>query len=290
MKKASERALTKLVQYKEENEMTEEMKQKELFDKLKKRDDAFRDWLKKMEQDAAEKKKGQKARAQHLMELKAEIRRENVKKVKETQEKFQRAEEYMSHKRDAADRDLAVRQEHRKLREEDKMENVERERRREDYRFQKLKEKELRIAEKLKMQRAQQEMIQKARIEAALHAKIEKERILGGMSTVAENLFFAQSPQFAPKRNATSVRALKPAEITPLRSPVALGSKKQIEKTMMLLDTLIPASQQTENMKTIKQTVAPTDAKRASIGNLNPLESPAPKQPDQKFAYPTPKH
>lgn len=124
----------------------------------------------------------------------------------ETAEKFLKAEENIRKKRQSEMLKILRNREARLLKREDLIINAERDKRVHFNRLQNSLDKKQRVQERINLLKAQQEILQKVRLEAALHSKLERERIFGTLSTHQIQSFTVNPPQInvSPKKAAYS--------------------------------------------------------------------------------------
>eukprot|EP01017_Pseudomicrothorax_dubius_P004920 TRINITY_DN1111_c0_g4_i1.p1 TRINITY_DN1111_c0_g4~~TRINITY_DN1111_c0_g4_i1.p1 ORF type:complete len:318 (+),score=107.92 TRINITY_DN1111_c0_g4_i1:630-1583(+) len=235
MKSESEKALGKLMKYKEDKELSEKRKLESLQEKIVRRQAAFKTWMDGMSAAEEEKRKIKAEKEKRFYNAKDAIEKMDNAKIRGMEEKFKKAEDYVKAKRAEEERRMRLRQEFRRLKEQDKLENYERERRREEYEIAKMREKNERVQEKLQLMRAQQELLQKTRLEAALHAKIERERILNGISAFTSTVF---SPRMSK-----------------IEDPKSPNDIARMGRSLKLLDKIIPETNMGEKMREVKRSL-----------------------------------
>ncbi|EAR90788.2 hypothetical protein TTHERM_00140960 (macronuclear) [Tetrahymena thermophila SB210] len=167
----------------------EKMQVSRLVQKLIEKEEHYKSLQESEIKSEMEKKKLLKMKAEMTQNAKQKVKNEQNSKISELKQKFEKIEENLEKKRREEQERIKLKQELRQLKEQDKQENYERQKRRDDYRLQKLMEKEKAHSDKIAYIKEQQEIMKKAKYEIAQQTKQETERIFDCVKKVTDTLF-----------------------------------------------------------------------------------------------------
>jgi len=167
----------KLDRIKENQKKSEQDFVTDVVHKLVEKEENIRKFQIKFRKEFLMKKKQQQEKLQKFSCNMQEITSDHKDKVDGIKEKIKKVEENLEQKRESDEKNMKLKQELRRLKMNEKADNFDRKKRQMEYEQHKILERGKQTQGKIVMMKNEREFIQRTRIEAALQAKFEKERI-----------------------------------------------------------------------------------------------------------------
>ncbi|CAK71598.1 unnamed protein product (macronuclear) [Paramecium tetraurelia] len=216
-----------------------------MISKMINKEQEFRGLLQSQLMSELEKKQLQKEKQQKIKQNQNDLFKDQDKKLKQLNDKFSKIEEQNKLRKQELDHKILLKQELRKLKEQDKLDNYERQKRQNDYKMMTLYMKSKFIEEKNQLKQYQNEVIQKTSMEINKQEIQERQRIYSQLQELSDNLLNYKSVSQHESRQKQDQAKFKSVKL--LKKFAKLEDPNIEQHTQVLLTMLQPKPVETNN-------------------------------------------
>ncbi|CAD8159710.1 unnamed protein product [Paramecium octaurelia] len=216
-----------------------------MISKMINKEQEFRGLLQSQLMSELEKKQLQKEKQKKIKQNQNDLFKDHDKKLKQLNDKFCKIEEQNKLRKQELDHKVLLKQELRKLKEQDKLDNNERQKRQNDYKMMTLYMKSKFIEEKNQLKQYQNEVIQKTSMEINKQEIQERQRIYSQLQELSDNLLNYKSVSQHESRQKQDQAKFKSVKL--LKKFAKLEDPNIEQHTKVLLTMLQPKPVETNN-------------------------------------------
>ncbi|CAD8109438.1 unnamed protein product [Paramecium primaurelia] len=216
-----------------------------MISKMINKEQEFRGQLQSQLMQDLEKKQSQKEKQKKIKQNQNDLFKDHDKKLKQLNDKFIKIEEQNKLRRQELEHKILLKQELRRLKEQDKLDNYERQKRQNDYKMMTLYMKSKFIEEKNQLKQYQNEVIQKTSMEINKQEIQERQRIYSQLQELSDNLLNYKSVSQHESRQKQDQAKFKSVKL--LKKFAKLEDPNIEQHTKLLLTMLQPKPIENEN-------------------------------------------
>ncbi|CAD8069216.1 unnamed protein product [Paramecium sonneborni] len=209
-----------------------------MISKMINKEQEFRGQLQSQLIQDLEKKQQIKEKQKKIKQNQKDLYKDHDKKLKQLNDKFIKIEEQNKLRRQELEHKILLKQELRRLKEQDKLDNYERQKRQNDYKMMTLYMKSKFIEEKNQLKQYQNEVIQKTSMEINKQEIQERQRIYSQLQELSDNLLNYKSVSQHESRQKQDQAKYKSVKL--LKRFAKLEDPNIEENTKLLLNMLQP--------------------------------------------------
>ncbi|CAD8062342.1 unnamed protein product [Paramecium sonneborni] len=223
-----------------------------MINKMINKEQEFRGQLQSQLIQDLEKKQQIKEKQKKIKQNQNDLYKDHDKKLKQLNDKFMKIEEQNKLRRQELEHKILLKQELRRLKEQDKLDNYERQKRQNDYKMMTLYMKSKFIDEKNQLKQYQNEVIQKTSMEINKQEIQERQRIYSQLQELSDNLLNYKSVSQHESRQKQDQAKFKSVKL--LKKFAKLEDPNIEQHTKLLLNMLQPKPVENNN-SSMKQSV-----------------------------------
>ncbi|CAD8148600.1 unnamed protein product [Paramecium octaurelia] len=161
----------------------------QLLEKMVQKEKDFQINQKSIQNVEQEKKLEIKSKQRKIKSNQGDIFKDRDEKLKQLNEKFLKVEQFNRMKKEEQDNKILLKQELRKLKEQDKQDILERQKRQNEYRMLEITEKYRQVDEKNQLKQYQNTLLQQTSMHISKQEILERNRIYSHLQQMSDNLF-----------------------------------------------------------------------------------------------------
>ncbi|CAK73743.1 unnamed protein product (macronuclear) [Paramecium tetraurelia] len=217
----------------------------QLLEKMVQKEKDFQINQKSIQNIEQEKKIEIKQKQKKIKSNQGDVFKDRDEKLKQINEKFTKIEQFNKIKKEEQDYKILLKQELRKLKEQDKQDILERQKRQNEYRMQEITEKYRQVDEKNQLKQYQNTLLQQTSMQISKQEILQRNRIYSHLQEMSDNLFNKKVRKRNLSQLEKNVLTIKP-------KPDNQKEDTEFEDHTKLLITMLQTSDAEETVK-IKQ-------------------------------------